>query len=969
MNAIGSPTILKKALSFLQTTSGRAIFLVGLIAAAIAGLAWLCGQDPRINFLENDRRAQWITFPYALDVNMHRVLSVDAVFRREFKLERQPRTALLHVRAGRRLELRINGAAVNIPPPGNWKTSTTVDVMSILRAGTNTIDARVFNNDAPPVLWLALMTDELTLRTDSTWDASFAGSAWRSAMVADKPRQLGAGNPLNGGERTVAALVRVWRTWLIFVAIAFVVMAGVRWWTGGKLAGRHVMIGLLIIIAMWLALFCHNARLVPFSAGFDSKAHLAYINYIQENKALPWPDEGFEMFQPPLYYGLSAAALSSCGLSINDPSAPFVLRALTMLFGIAHFIFIFLTLRLLFPDQPGRQLMGMLLAAFVPMQLYLSHFVTNEVLAAALAAGALYFAMRSCVKKNLPMSDYIWLGVFLGAGLLTKVTLGLLFLIVVAALVVKLVVGQASVTTWLRTLGLTLLFCFVLCGWHYLRIWRRFGTPFVTNLGSGSSVTWWLDPGYRTVDDYLRFGSALISPLFSGFNGFWDSIYSTMWGDALCAGVNDLEYRLPWNYDLMVAGYLLAMVPTALILIGAAVAIVRFVRRPELELFVTLAFSAAILFGLTVLTLAVSYVHAKAFYGLAALVAICYFGALGWGVVERGGKTLQFTIALILGLWALNSFASFWIRPNAEQHVYLGMHLRLRQQAVAATAEATEALKAEPTNVRTRRLQTLVLEDAHNYGRALEEARQATQLAPTNSNAHLQVGHVLLNHGQAEEAIEEARMAIHLGPENSKAHELLLNALIRLDRHDEAITAARDALAVSPFSFRLHYFFAVAATDQDDFVAAAQQSGYALLSRPKSRRARNRLQAALISAGNKSDGAKQLHDIAASAPDSPAMLNELAWLFATHSEAARRDGGEALRLAEHACALAGRNDSSLLATLAAAQAETGNFDGAKRTAEAALLLATSSHDDRAASLLQNLMASFRANSPYRASYP
>jgi tetratricopeptide (TPR) repeat protein len=413
----------------------------------------------------------------------------------------------------------------------------------------------------------------------------------------------------------------------------------------------------------------------------------------------------------------------------------------------------------------------------------------------------------------------------------------------------------------------------------------------------------------------------------------------------------------------------LAILPSALILIGAVIAVSRFIRKPSIELFLLLAFSATIALAIIGLTLAVSHTQVKAFYGLSALVAICYFGALGWGVIERRSKTFQFAFTIIFAVWALNSFASVWIRPTADQHIYAGTFFREQHQPATAAAVAIKAVETDPTSARARRFHALVLDDARDYSEALEEARQSIQLAPTDSNACLQAGHALINLGQTEQALDEARHAIEIGPENSIAYELLLICLVQLDRTGETIDAARDALAVSPFEADLHQTLAQAASRQGDFVTAAQQSGYALLFRPKWRAARTQLQEALISLGNRAGGAKPLREIAASAPDSPMMLNELAWLFATHPDTAWRDGAQALRLAERACALNDRGNLSLLASLAAAQAETGNFDEARKTAESALLSAATSGDERTTALLQTLLTAFRANLPYRASYP
>ena len=78
------------------------------------------------------------------------------------------------------------------------------------------------------------------------------------------------------------------------------------------------------------------------------------------------PNEGLEMFQPPLYYGISAVTLSTLGLSANDGAGAMVLRLLTMGFGIVHFVLVFLSLRLLFPAQLAGNWWGWCWRPFCP---------------------------------------------------------------------------------------------------------------------------------------------------------------------------------------------------------------------------------------------------------------------------------------------------------------------------------------------------------------------------------------------------------------------------------------------------------------------------------------------------------------------------------------------------------------------------------------------------------------------------
>src|SRR5258707_15466585 len=98
------------------------------------------------------------------------------------------------------------------------------------------------------------------------------------------------------------------------------------------------------------------------------------------------------MYQPPLYYLIAAASLSACKLSINDPTSILDLRLIGAFLGIAQLVFVFLSLRLLFSARTA--LVGLFLAAFLPMHLYLAHYVANEILSPTLSTAALYLCLR-----------------------------------------------------------------------------------------------------------------------------------------------------------------------------------------------------------------------------------------------------------------------------------------------------------------------------------------------------------------------------------------------------------------------------------------------------------------------------------------------------------------------------------------------------------------------------------------------
>ena len=907
-----------------------------------------------------------------MDARAHTIASLDAIFRRSFTLDHPARKAELAIRAAKRFEVQINGSRVEVAPSHNWKGISTADVANVLRSGENIIEARVFNDSAPPVLWFALTIDQFNVRSNATWDVSFTGSSWRKAALASTPMLPGAGNPIIGGEQTGAALSKVWPLWLLFAAIAAVGLfgGGAAWqrlqFSSPSARFLQTTLPLLLLAGFWLVLFWHNAGALPFRVGFDSEAHLNYIKYVQERRALPLPNEGFEMFQPPLYYLLSALALSVFHLSTADASAILVLRALTMLCGIANFTLVFLALRQLFPDRLALQLIGLLLSAFLPMQLYLSHFVTNETLAAVLVSAAVYVGILALKRSPPSTALYSILGLLVGAAMLTKTTSVLLVPPLVFACAVRLRRQRAPLLAWLRTLALMLVVSVAVCGWHYLRVWQHFGTPFLGNWDIRSGFAWWQDPGYRTVADYLRFGRSLIAPLFSGLNGVPDGIYSTLWGDGLCAGTSELIARLPWNYSLMVAGYTLALVPTVLIVIGAVFAIYRALLGPTSSLWLMLGFSGTVALALVFMTLKVpSYAQVKAFYGLSALIPFCAFAVTGWEVITRGRKFLQVALGTILFVWAINSFVSIWIVRDASQHAYSALRFSTDDKIDIAADEAAQAVAADRSNPQARQLQTFILTRLGRGSEAVAQAEQALQLRPDETITHLQLATVLHQQHQIERPIEEARRAIELGAETKSAHNLLAICLLESARNDEAFAAARDGLAVFPFDPELHYLLGAAAAARNDFVTATDQFSYALLLRKNWNAAATNLRKALAALIGDPDAPQRIREAASSAPDLPETLDHLAWLLATNPDPLLRDGDLATRLALRACDLTQRKEPVLLATLAAANGESGRFDEAIATAKDALALAQSSNDADTILIAQNLLTAFQERQPYR----
>ena len=96
----------------------------------------------------------------------------------------------------------------------------------------------------------------------------------------------------------------------------------------------------------------------------------------------------------------------------------------------------------------------------------------------------------------------------------------------------------------------------------------------------------------------------------------------------------------------------------------------------------------------------------------------------------------------------------------------------------------------------------------------------------------------------------------------------------------------------------------------------------------------------------------------------PDLANTVAWILATSSNAALRDGPAALALVQPLLVRA-RSDPMVLSTFAAAAAEVGRFPEAVRAGEQALALVRAANDREAVELLQRRLESYRAGRPWR----
>jgi tetratricopeptide (TPR) repeat protein len=260
----------------------------------------------------------------------------------------------------------------------------------------------------------------------------------------------------------------------------------------------------------------------------------------------------------------------------------------------------------------------------------------------------------------------------------------------------------------------------------------------------------------------------------------------------------------------------------------------------------------------------------------------------------------------------------------------------------------------------------------HYEGReeeAAEHSRQAIQINPKCFEAINNLGLVLATQGRLDAAIENYRRAIQIKPDYHVALNNLGVALAAKGRFDEAIKNYRAALQINPYYYESLNNLGIALTARgrpDEAIGYFEKAG---LIDPHHADFHLNWGIALDQLGRPREAVVQYREALKLNPDLIAALNNLAWTLAANHDDTLRNGAEAVRLAEHSCALNHNREPLFIGTLAAAYAEAGRFPEAVATAEKAERLATSVGLTAVATKNRQLIELYRAGKPYHEPAP
>ncbi|MCK4276995.1 MAG: tetratricopeptide repeat protein, partial [Phycisphaerae bacterium] len=286
-----------------------------------------------------------------------------------------------------------------------------------------------------------------------------------------------------------------------------------------------------------------------------------------------------------------------------------------------------------------------------------------------------------------------------------------------------------------------------------------------------------------------------------------------------------------------------------------------------------------------------------------------------------------------------------------------------------------------------------------------------TKKRPDNSRAHYNLANHYTRQEKHEKAIDSYKTAIRLQADHAEAHCGLASVFRKLARHEQAIRHYKLAikhremlwipgnLAKTYSSLAIVYgqlkrldeaadCYRRAIETQPNYANAQYNLGNILYKLGRYDEAIRYYEMAIENRGtleSREDLAKVYNNLAhiharlnqldraaiyyrrtiEIDPDNYSAMNNLAWMLSTHRDDEIRNGPEALELAKMVCAATNYSQPVYLDTLAAAYAETGQFDKAVKTARRALLLASESRDKKLIKELTTKLKLYEQHKPLR----
>ena len=244
---------------------------------------------------------------------------------------------------------------------------------------------------------------------------------------------------------------------------------------------------------------------------------------------------------------------------------------------------------------------------------------------------------------------------------------------------------------------------------------------------------------------------------------------------------------------------------------------------------------------------------------------------------------------------------------------------------------------------------------------AIQDLDIALQLEPDSLWALLTRARVYQQAGDLQKAKDDIDAALKNRPGDVQALELRAALFAKEKKYDEAIKDLEELAKIAPnnpeLMLQLGLFYAA---DKQSH-KAIEKFDIALKADPKNETVYSLRGSAYLSIGKHAEAIKDYEQAIKLKPDDSELQNNYAWVLATSPEAKLRDGKRAIELAKQAAEASEYKEAYILSTLAAAYAETGDFENAVKWSTKAVEVGEAKDKDE----LQKELDSYKNKKPWR----
>jgi tetratricopeptide (TPR) repeat protein len=270
------------------------------------------------------------------------------------------------------------------------------------------------------------------------------------------------------------------------------------------------------------------------------------------------------------------------------------------------------------------------------------------------------------------------------------------------------------------------------------------------------------------------------------------------------------------------------------------------------------------------------------------------------------------------------------LKPDSPLGYSLRAKLHVAQKDLkAALADLNKALKVEPRDIPSLVMRARIHQEEGDLAAAKDDAERILVLNPELPQGLILRSLILAADGKLPDAIADMEAVLEKDPTNVAFRLQLASYFIQDKRHTKAI----------------EIFTKILDEDESNWIARQARAD------------------TFLSTGKHAEAIADFEIVFKEHPDDDGVLNNFAWVLATSPDDKLRDGKRAVTMATKACEVTEYKKAHILSTLAAAYAETGDFETAKKWSRKAVELG--GKDKEVDDQLKQELQSYEQKKPWR----